>query len=168
METLCTLAGACIYKDAVLYNCISMQARFEQGKCSVSTDLIVCMEFLFVRAVSFFSTPVSVPLNVCGYTVKRRRRRRGKQDKTGPAQIPLFKRSFGGRRWSGKVFGSLLHKALLIKVFHKPFGQQKATWHVRRTFNICFTFAKSCEIRKITFIIVPHDRRLHRTNKELL
>ncbi|XP_016119415.1 aldehyde dehydrogenase family 16 member A1-like, partial [Sinocyclocheilus grahami] len=53
-----------------------------------------------LTAVSFFNTPVSVPLNVCGYTVKRRRR--GKRDETGPAQIPLFKKSFGGRRWSGK------------------------------------------------------------------
>lgn len=77
--------------------------RFEHGTFSVSTGLIGTSLF---RVVSSFNTHVSVPLNVCGYTVKKMKRR--KQAKTGPAQIPLFKKSFGGRLWSGRVYGSLL------------------------------------------------------------
>lgn len=96
--------------SSIIYilNCISIHAiltALNMGKYSVSTGLIGTSLF---RAVSFFSTPVLVPLNVCGYTVKRKRRK--KQVETGPAQIPLFKKSFGGGLWSGRVYGFLLHK----------------------------------------------------------
>lgn len=106
---------------------------FDQGKCCQHWSYWIYGTSLF-RAVSFFSTPVSVPLNVCGYIVKRKRRRR--QAETGAAQIPLFKKSFGGRLWSGRVYGSLLHKSTYhsdlggegagvdsVKFSHKPFRQ---------------------------------------------
>jgi len=101
------------------------------------------------RAVSFFSTLVSVPLNVCGYIVKRKRRRR--QAETGAAQIPLFKKNFGGRLWSGRVYGSLLHKS----TYHSVLGGEGAVVDsvkfskksVTKTF---FNFTKSL-IRKSTF-----------------
>ncbi len=35
------------------------------------------------------------------------------------------------------------------------------TVHDRKTSNICFTFTKLCEIRKVTLINVSHDIRLY-------